>query len=345
MEFNLIQRSVNNMVVIWRKDVDSRGTIKAIQDVDDNIFKSCIQCGDYKEIYEFKKNKNVKSHLLFEVLEYECLDCMAKHKDFPPLPEKNKSDVVINDAYHDFKKIFIEEKKRNEFEIWEFKVESKNYILIIKDKDNERFYNHPFTNMQGKDSTRLAAFNYFNNKYGAEFFSETEFMTICSYSNERDNPLSRRRYLMPEFIKFIPAIHQINLITIQNDLEALESEVNPQKFEPILEGKVLQYYGTKYERSPLNRQRALEIHGFDCKICGFNFEKVYGERGKDYIEVHHVKPLHTLKGEEKSFDSRTDLLPVCSNCHRMIHRNPHNVLTIGEMRSLVKVKSINKNHN
>nr|WP_212029810.1 HNH endonuclease [Metabacillus lacus] len=138
-----------------------------------------------------------------------------------------------------------------------------------------------------------------------------------------------------KFLKFIPEIHHVNILTIENDLEASDIENIFEKYQAILEGKYIQYYGNKYERSPLNRQRALELHGFTCKVCGFNFEDVYGERGKEYIEVHHVKPLNSLKGEEQYFDPRTDLIPVCSNCHRMIHRRPDKVLSIEEMRKII----------
>ena len=60
------------------------------------------------------------------------------------------------------------------------------------------------------------------------------------------------------------------------------------------------------------------LTSFECNICGFDFEKKYGGIGKGFIEAHHIKPIHTLKGSTKT--SSSDLLPVCSNCHRMIHR-------------------------
>lgn len=324
------------MVVIWRKEVDSRGTVKGVQDGFDSILKSCIECGEYKDIVEFKKNPNVKSNLLFEVLEDECLDCMVDKKEYPQLPENKQSNEMINKGYHEFQKLFITDKKRNDFEIWEFKVEPKSYILFIKDKREEFFFNHTFTNMQGKDSSRHAAYCYFIKKYGAEFFSSIKIITVCSYSIERSRPLDRRNHPPMEFLNFFPEIHHVNIQTIKNDLEASDIENTPEKYQAILEGKAVQYYGNKYERSPLNRKRALELHGFTCKVCSFNFEDVYGERGKEYIEVHHVKPLNSLKGEEQYFDPRTDLVPVCSNCHRMIHRRPDNVLTIDEMKRILK---------
>lgn len=85
------------------------------------------------------------------------------------------------------------------------------------------------------------------------------------------------------------------------------------------EGNQKQYYVTKYERNPENRKEAIHIHGYACQVCGFDFEKVYGELGKEYIEVHHIKPLYSLD-EETIVNPETDLICVCSNCHRMLHR-------------------------
>ena len=54
-----------------------------------------------------------------------------------------------------------------------------------------------------------------------------------------------------------------------------------------------------------------------CEVCGFDFERVYGDRGRDYIECHHRTPLFS-SGTTKT--TLRDLAPICSNCHRMIHR-------------------------
>ncbi|QHE63899.1 hypothetical protein FHE72_20400 [Rossellomorea vietnamensis] len=120
---------------------------------------------------------------------------------------------------------------------------------------------------------------------------------------------------------------------IQDDLEAEDTEYNgPQRAE----GNAVMYYGRRYERDPINRILALEYHGHSCVACGFNFEEVYGERGKDYIEVHHVKPLSTLKAE-MVIDPKKDLVPLCSNCHRMVHRKKDEVLSIEDLQGLLNV--------
>jgi 5-methylcytosine-specific restriction enzyme A len=114
---------------------------------------------------------------------------------------------------------------------------------------------------------------------------------------------------------------------LKNDIDAEQIEdIGPNK-----EGQVREYFGKRYERDPKNRALAIKYHGVTCMACGFNFESVYGERGSDYIEVHHKKPIHTFEGKEQQVDPKTDLATLCSNCHRMIHRRSNNILTIEEL--------------
>jgi len=79
----------------------------------------------------------------------------------------------------------------------------------------------------------------------------------------------------------------------------------------------------KYERSSIARNKCIEFHGYLCKICKFDFEKVYGEIGKKFIHVHHITPLHTINKSYK-IDHENDLIPVCPNCHAMLHRKKRN---------------------
>lgn len=60
--------------------------------------------------------------------------------------------------------------------------------------------------------------------------------------------------------------------------------------------------------------------GYVCECCGFDFEKVYGDIGKNYIEAHHKQPIHQLKGKVIKLDAEKDFIVLCSNCHKMIHR-------------------------
>ena len=120
--------------------------------------------------------------------------------------------------------------------------------------------------------------------------------------------------------------------TIQQDIE---SEILEDFGSQSKEGAVREYFGKRYERDPANRKKAIKIHGLSCKVCNFNFEEIYGERGADFIEVHHRKPIYTFAGQEQAIDPHIDLVPLCSNCHRMIHRRSDNVLTVEQLQELI----------
>lgn len=84
-----------------------------------------------------------------------------------------------------------------------------------------------------------------------------------------------------------------------------------------------------YERNPHNRKEAIRIHGHKCKICGFDFNEVYGEELADgYIEVHHIRQL--AQGEQVVNPAK-DLLPVCANCHRMLHRKKTSNISVDNL--------------
>lgn len=62
---------------------------------------------------------------------------------------------------------------------------------------------------------------------------------------------------------------------------------------------------------------------------------MYGERGRDYIEVHHLRPLASYLGAI-DVDPRTDTEVVCANCYRMIHRRIDEPLAVAELRAIIK---------
>lgn len=88
-----------------------------------------------------------------------------------------------------------------------------------------------------------------------------------------------------------------------------------------------------YERDPKARQACIDHYGTSCKCCGIDFEKVYGEHGKGFIHVHHIKPLHEI-GVEYEVNPITDMIPLCPNCHAMVHRGSK-VLSIEKLKTLL----------
>lgn len=84
------------------------------------------------------------------------------------------------------------------------------------------------------------------------------------------------------------------------------------------EGAVKKVYVNKYERNADARKRCLKHYGHACSICRTNFEKRYGAIGKGFIHVHHLRELNTIAKRYK-VDPIKDLIPVCPNCHSMLH--------------------------
>lgn len=118
--------------------------------------------------------------------------------------------------------------------------------------------------------------------------------------------------------------------TIKDDI-SLE---NASEYSILKEGQQRLVFTTRYERKPQLRSQAIKIHGTTCMACGFNFEEVYGIRGKDYIEVHHIKPL-SQNDESVEVDPASDLIVVCANCHRIIHRKRNEILSLDELKDLI----------
>jgi 5-methylcytosine-specific restriction protein A len=85
-----------------------------------------------------------------------------------------------------------------------------------------------------------------------------------------------------------------------------------------------------YERNSDARAKCIKYHGYKCAACSFDFEGIYGAIGKNYIHVHHIVPLSEIKKEYK-LDPVKDLVPVCPNCHAIIHRTQP-VLTVTQLK-------------
>lgn len=164
--------------------------------------------------------------------------------------------------------------------------------------------------------------------------AEAEDVAIIHYKQDKLNGLFWQKD-SNTFLDGLFNLHKQNKVKI--NLETVIQDIESEKAEEdtyYREGAIRFFYGKRYERSPINRQRAIELHGTTCIVCGFSFEELYGEHGKDFIEVHHVKPLSVVEGEVE-INPEEDLVPLCSNCHRMIHRNHEAVLSVQELKVMI----------
>lgn len=117
---------------------------------------------------------------------------------------------------------------------------------------------------------------------------------------------------------------------------APDEEEVPQQLSGYPEGAMSKAVVNRYERDRRNRAAALAIHGYRCKACDCLMAEKYGLQAATLVEVHHTTPVHAL-GAVYLINPRTDLVPLCPNCHSVVHtRNPP--LSIEEIRTLLGIQ-------
>ena len=136
---------------------------------------------------------------------------------------------------------------------------------------------------------------------------------------------------------------KINFPDISSNLSSYNGYPNEEEIkideDKFLEGQVTQVWVNKYERNDDARKKCVEKYGYTCSVCNFNFEKFYGEFGKNFIHVHHLIPISS-KGKSYELNAIKDLRPVCPNCHAMLHKtNPPQ--TIEQLKLFIEQQ---KNH-
>jgi len=118
----------------------------------------------------------------------------------------------------------------------------------------------------------------------------------------------------------------------QNDFFPDSLDNDKEIFEGLKKSVVV----NKYERSSIARSMCIQYHGAKCAVCGIDFSEKYGDLGKGFIHVHHVTPIHKID-EKYRVDYKSDLIPVCPNCHSMLHRKFNNkYCSIKELREIVE---------
>lgn len=92
-----------------------------------------------------------------------------------------------------------------------------------------------------------------------------------------------------------------------------------KSFEPqgSLEGERRLNSQSKVERSRANRERCIKLYGYKCQICGLQMSDKYGEIATNFIHVHHIESIS--KSGPRWVNPEKDLLPICPNCHSIIH--------------------------
>jgi len=150
---------------------------------------------------------------------------------------------------------------------------------------------------------------------------------LLSFTNEDTGNAYKTLKMVFENLEGITLIQDA---TEDSYMPGLEDEEFP-------EGKSLtrlhRYKERHTEAAKKKKSKVLSEKGvLVCEICGFDFEKVYGQLGNGFAECHHLIPVSSL--EQGHLTRFEDLAIVCSNCHSMLHRS-RPMLSIVELRELI----------
>jgi hypothetical protein len=80
-----------------------------------------------------------------------------------------------------------------------------------------------------------------------------------------------------------------------------------------------------------------KLDGLRCLACRFSFERRYGALGADFVEMHHLVPLGSSRRRQDN-DVRK-LVPLCANCHRIVHIRPKEALSMATLKRLLAANS------
>jgi predicted HNH restriction endonuclease len=117
----------------------------------------------------------------------------------------------------------------------------------------------------------------------------------------------------------------------RDETEQLPEEiVNPAQY---VEGAKKTIVVNAYERDPAARAKCLQKYGTRCCVCTIDLGEIYGDLGRGYIHVHHLRPI-AARGGTYRLDPIKDLRPVCPNCHAMLHRRDP-ILSPEELKNIM----------
>jgi predicted HNH restriction endonuclease len=151
--------------------------------------------------------------------------------------------------------------------------------------------------------------------------------------------LTGEDYLLRDYDEIVTALQD----------QGFGEEDRQKEFENDYKGIVIEE-GTAIKRNIQVRKRSQKLtvlakqyflkNGMiPCCACFFDFLSFYGEMGRGYIEIHHTHPIHEhdIEGEREDFEKIIKtLLPLCSNCHRMVHRDPNYILSLKALQEIIK---------
>lgn len=120
------------------------------------------------------------------------------------------------------------------------------------------------------------------------------------------------------------------------NMDITQDDISYPEGKELLKQHIKKERSTKLIRDAKKQFKKKNGHLY-CEICGIDFEKIYGEIGKDFIEAHHNKQQVSDMDEDNNTKIE-DLVMLCPNCHSMVHRLKLYNVNITELQKILKRK-------
>lgn len=230
--------------------------------------------------------------------------------------------------------------KNNWFEI-KFKLKNNKNVARIyrKEKSLEKFFGkslkQPFSAYLGEKHLTI----YFRAKQ--EIITKDLELLNLDFTKPKEKGESGdyfvRIYDKNNIRKLIDFIFIQKLELIENSFIIKQNIIHADEIDSEIEfseGKTKKVLVNSYERNTEAREKCIEHFGTNCQVCNFNFQEKFGDLGKNFIHVHHKTEISTI-GKEYIVNPIKDLIPVCPNCHSMLHKRKP-AFSIEELKKIMK---------
>lgn len=289
---NYRHEMVDNNLVNWRqKDIFSKKAIsKSLEDLCFNFYKSNIKDNDAFGLF------------LNEGLSYQFTAYLffIKNKDkFLPISQERFDQI--------FKQIGLAEFKTSGNGSWE---NYSEFCAIIKQVQT-------FLKTKDPKATLLDAHSFLW-ILGNQMLTHAHLPpAIINHVNEKADLTQVQVLDIPLPLTVTESVETLPAIEVD---EKYADELPTESLDELFEGAKRTITVNAYERSKKARDVCIAYWQAICAVCGMDFEKVYGDIGKGFIHVHHLVKIADI-GQEYAVDPIRDLIPVCPNCHAMLHKS------------------------
>ena len=181
-----------------------------------------------------------------------------------------------------------------------------------------------------------------NGTYSPLHDEHGEWPTIqAAHFGYLDRVLTRPRVFDPRSVRrHEPLIVEYLSITLQRSMPGVESALLPEAevvsdAAGFWEGSAVRVPVTRFERDRRARNECIRLYGSNCVVCGMSFGNRYGPEMDGFIHVHHLVPLSETRGGY-SVDPERHLLPVCPNCHAVLHSIGGAVRSVEGVREMLR---------